>query len=54
MSHDYDGPTRILVVDDNVDSAESLTVLLDLTGNETRTAYDGLEALEAAETFSPT
>jgi CheY-like chemotaxis protein len=44
---------RILVVDDNVDSAESLTVLLDLTGNETRRAYDGLEALIAAETFRP-
>ena len=44
---------RILVVDDNMDSAESLTVLLDLTGNETRRAYDGLEALIAAETFRP-
>jgi hypothetical protein len=38
---------RILVVDDNVDSAESLTRLLDLSGNETRTAYDGLEAAAA-------
>jgi PAS domain S-box-containing protein len=44
---------RILVVDDNVDAAESLTVLLNLTGNETRTAYDGLEAVEAAATFRP-
>jgi CheY-like chemotaxis protein len=44
---------RILIVDDNVDSAESLTMLLDLIGNETRTAYDGLEALEAAAAFRP-
>jgi CheY-like chemotaxis protein len=45
--------SRILIVDDNVDSAESLTRLLDLSGNETRTAYDGLEALEAAAAFRP-
>lgn len=42
---------RILVVDDNLGSAESLTVLLELTGHETRAAYDALEALEAAEQF---
>jgi signal transduction histidine kinase/ActR/RegA family two-component response regulator len=44
---------RILVVDDNRDSAESLAMLLKLTGNETRTAYDGLEAVEAAARFRP-
>ena len=44
---------RILVVDDNEDSAESLTILLSLAGHKTHTAYDGLEALEAAETFRP-
>jgi CheY-like chemotaxis protein len=44
---------RILVVDDNEDSAESLTILLSLAGHETRAAYDGLEAMEAAETFKP-
>ncbi len=44
---------RILVVDDNRDSAESLAMLLKLTGNETHTAYDGLEAVEAAATFKP-
>ncbi|MGH8611031.1 MAG: hybrid sensor histidine kinase/response regulator, partial [Gammaproteobacteria bacterium] len=46
-------PRRILVVDDNRDSAESLAILLKLTGNETHTAYDGLEALEAAAMFKP-
>jgi CheY-like chemotaxis protein len=44
---------RILVVDDNIDSAKSLTVLLDLGGHETRSAYDGLEAVEAAISFRP-
>jgi len=44
---------RILVVDDNRDSATSLAMLLNLTGNKTHTAYDGLEAVEAAATFRP-
>ncbi len=44
---------RILVVEDNRDSAESLAMLLTLAGNETHTAYDGLEAVEAAATFRP-
>jgi PAS domain S-box-containing protein len=44
---------RILVVDDNEDSAESLTILLNLAGHKTHTAYDGLEAIEAAATFRP-
>ncbi len=44
---------RILVVDDNRDSAESLAMLLKLTGHETHIAYDGLEAVEAAATFRP-
>lgn len=44
---------RILVVDDNRDSAESLAMMLSIMGNETRTAHDGLEALEAAERFRP-
>ena len=44
---------RILVVDDNRDAALSLAELLTLMGNETQTAYDGLEALAVAETFRP-
>lgn len=44
---------RILVVDDNRDSADSLRMLLRLKGNEVRTAYDGLKALEVAEEFRP-
>ncbi len=44
---------RILVVDDNRDSAMSLAMLLKLTGNETHTAFDGLEAVEVAATYKP-
>ena len=44
---------RILVVDDNKDSADSLGMLLRLKGNDIRTAYDGLEAVEVAEMFHP-
>ncbi len=44
---------RILVVDDNEDSANSLAIYLQIVGNETRTAHDGLAAVEAAEAFRP-
>ncbi|WP_295686836.1 CHASE3 domain-containing protein [uncultured Nevskia sp.] len=44
---------RILVVDDNQDSAASLTLLLELSGNETAMAHDGLEALRIFDTFKP-
>jgi PAS domain S-box-containing protein len=44
---------KVLVVDDNRDSAESLRMMLTLMGNEVRTAHDGLEAVEAASQFSP-
>jgi signal transduction histidine kinase len=46
-------PRRILVVDDSRDSAESLAALLRMTGNDTRTAADGLNAVETAATFRP-
>ena len=44
---------RILVVDDNLDSAESLVLLLKLMGNEVHAAHDGLEAVAMAETNHP-
>jgi CheY-like chemotaxis protein/anti-sigma regulatory factor (Ser/Thr protein kinase) len=47
------GHRRILVVDDNELSANSLSILLGMAGNETRTAYGGIEALAVAETFRP-
>jgi signal transduction histidine kinase/ActR/RegA family two-component response regulator len=48
------GPIRrILVVDDNVDGANSLAFLLRLSGHEVRTAHDGPTALDIARAFAP-
>ena len=44
---------RILVVDDNRDSATSLAMLLTSEGHETQLAHDGEEAVAAAATFKP-
>jgi CheY-like chemotaxis protein/two-component sensor histidine kinase len=43
----------ILIVDDNRDSADSLAMLLEITGNKTHMAHDGAEALEAVEKYRP-
>ena len=45
--------TKILVVDDNVDAAESVAMLLRLNGHEVEVAYDGESALSIAATFAP-
>jgi CheY-like chemotaxis protein len=47
------GRRRVLVVDDNVDSAGSLATMLRLLGHEVRTAHDGVEAVESARAFRP-
>jgi PAS domain S-box-containing protein len=44
---------RVLVVDDNRDSATSMAMMLRLAGNEVRIAHDGVEAVETAEHFRP-
>jgi two-component system CheB/CheR fusion protein len=44
---------RILIVDDNTDTAESMALLLQLEGHEVRTAFDGPGALDAAKIFHP-
>jgi len=44
---------KVLVVEDNQDAAESLTVLLELWGHEVRVAYDGVAALRLAEAEAP-
>jgi len=44
---------RILIVDDNRDSADSLAMLLKLMGNEVGVAYDGEQALEVAAALRP-
>jgi len=48
------GPSlRMLVVDDNVDSADSLAMLMRASGHDVRTAHDGPSALEAALEYRP-
>ena len=44
---------RVLVVDDNADSAEALAMLLRLDGHLVETAHDGDRAVELAERFQP-
>jgi PAS domain S-box-containing protein len=44
---------RILIVDDNRDSADSLAMLLEITGNKTFVAHDGDEAIAAVEKHRP-
>ena len=51
--HDEAHGHRILVVDDNEDSATSLALLLSMMGHETKTANDGIEAIEKAAEFKP-
>jgi CheY-like chemotaxis protein len=46
-------PLRILVVDDNLDSADSLGLLMKLLGNEVEIVHDGLAAVAAAYEFKP-
>jgi len=46
-------PLRILIVDDNRDSADMLATLLQLAGHETFAAHDGLAAVEAAARLDP-
>jgi PAS domain S-box-containing protein len=46
-------PRRILVVDDNVDGAETLSMLLMLSGHTVETAHTGPDAMKAAQAFQP-
>jgi PAS domain S-box-containing protein len=51
--HEPSPRRRILVVDDNIDAADSLAILLSCSGAEVRVAYDGPSALTAAHDFRP-
>ena len=47
------GAKRILIVDDNLDAAETLAMMLELLGQQTRQAHAGHDALEAALDYKP-
>jgi signal transduction histidine kinase/CheY-like chemotaxis protein len=44
---------RILIVDDNVDTARGMARLLQLAGHDVRVAHDGRRALEVAHDYHP-
>lgn len=46
-------PFRILIVDDEPNIVMAIEFLLDQAGYATEKAYNGLEALEKVQTFSP-
>jgi len=48
-----DSARRILVVDDNHDSADAVSLILQLEGHSVKTAYSGDDALTLAEEFKP-
>ena len=56
-AHDAPSPAvvarRILVVDDNVDAATSLAMLLTLSGHVTHLAHDGVDAVGQSALFKP-
>ncbi len=51
--HSPGPPLRVVVAEDNVDSAESLCAVLQLSGHDVRIANNGLRAVELAEEFDP-
>ena len=44
---------RVLVADDNIDAAESMKLMLELSGHEVSVVHDGRQALAEAERFRP-
>lgn len=44
---------RVLLVDDNLDTATSLAVLFQIAGHETAVAHEGIAAIETAAGFRP-
>jgi two-component system, OmpR family, response regulator len=44
---------RVLLVDDSIDAAEAMSMLLETLGHEVRTMYDGPSALAMCDAFAP-
>ena len=47
------GPKRVLLVDDNLDALETMSMLLEMLGHVVATASDGMKAVEEARSFKP-
>jgi PAS domain S-box-containing protein len=52
-SHQLTNTLRILVVDDNVDTADSMAMLVGMLGHEVKTEHDGHSAVRTASAFRP-
>ena len=46
-------PRRVLLVDDSVDAAEAMSMLLETLGHEVRVMHDGPSALAMVDDFAP-
>jgi PAS domain S-box-containing protein len=44
---------RLLIVDDNIDAAQTLSSLLEIAGHQTMVAHDGYQGLQITEQFNP-
>jgi CheY-like chemotaxis protein len=53
MGHSAAPSLRILVIDDNADSAEAMALLLQLAGHRVRVSHDGSSGVDAARRFAP-
>ena len=53
MPQPKSGKRRILIVDDNRDAADTMAVMLETMGHETRTVYDGRGGLKLAADYRP-
>jgi CheY-like chemotaxis protein len=53
MGHSAAPSLRILVIDDNSDSAEAMALLLQLAGHRVRVSRDGAAGVEEARRFTP-
>jgi CheY-like chemotaxis protein len=51
--NEADVTKKIMVIDDNVDAANTLADLLGIVGHEVQTAYTGKEGVEMAKSFHP-
>jgi CheY-like chemotaxis protein len=53
MTQSKAAPRRVLIVDDNEDAANSLAMILQLSGHETASVYTAADALARAAAFRP-
>ena len=52
-AHPHVAPARVLIVDDNLDAAQSVAAFVEMAGHHVCIAADGMQALEAAAEFGP-